>query len=78
VESFKALKDIVKDCMEDKSLPEGDITETAFFIWSAVHGMCSLVIRNRCLHVIEEEKQATILQESYKAMINILECSKRK
>jgi hypothetical protein len=64
--------------MEDKSLPEGDITETAFFIWSAVHGMCSLVIRNRCLHVIEEEKQATILQESYKAMINILECSKRK
>jgi AcrR family transcriptional regulator len=77
-DSFKVLEDIVRDCIKDKSLPEGDPTETAFFIWSAVHGMSSLIIRNRCLHVVEESKQSTILQDSYKTMFNILECFKRK
>jgi AcrR family transcriptional regulator len=71
--TFNGLKNLVAECMEKGFLLKQDVEQVAFFIWSAVHGMCSLVIRNRCGHVIEPENVDNIVEGSYKAMFNIFE-----
>jgi AcrR family transcriptional regulator len=77
-DTFQGLKSLVRECMDKGLLMEQDVEEVSFFIWSTVHGMCSLFIRNRCVHVIENESLNTIVEKSYSAMFKILEIFKNK
>lgn len=47
IRTFDLLEHTVKECMEQDFFTPADSETTAFMIWSTVHGMCSLYIRER-------------------------------
>ena len=49
VRSYEFLRNNVKECMEAGSLPEANVDVAAFSLWSQVHGIVSLIIRDRCI-----------------------------
>ncbi|MCX9009496.1 MAG: TetR/AcrR family transcriptional regulator [Candidatus Methanoperedens sp.] len=46
--SYEFLKENVEECMEAGLLPEANVDVAAFSLWSHVHGIASLIIRDRC------------------------------
>ena len=70
-DTFGALKKTVKECM-DKGHFEGHSLEAlSFMIWSLVHGMCSLEIRQRTKGV-KFSNPDTILSEGYNEYLKII------
>ena len=68
------LKQVIKDCKAAGRFKGKDINFLSFTIWSAVHGMCALLIRDRCHAYAEENIEATELMENgYKYFVNMLE-----
>lgn len=61
---FKVLVATVEEAMRKKLLSQSDPEITSFLIWSTVHGMAALFVRDRCFKVISEAKQASLLDES--------------
>ncbi|HXX58047.1 MAG TPA: TetR/AcrR family transcriptional regulator [Thermodesulfovibrionales bacterium] len=59
--SYEFLRENVKDCMEAGRLPGGDLDVATFSLWSHVHGIASLIIRERCA-MFPEEKMPLIVQ----------------
>ncbi len=53
--SYEFLKKNVKECMEAGSLPRADIDVASFSLWSHVHGIASLIIRDRCAMFSKEQ-----------------------
>jgi AcrR family transcriptional regulator len=47
--SYDVLRSTVKDCIEAGYIPKVDVEAASFALWSLVHGMASLVIRNRSM-----------------------------
>ncbi len=47
LESYELLKNNVKECMESGLFPDTNIDLAAFSLWSYVHGIASLLIRDR-------------------------------
>ena len=47
--NFEFLKATVKDCIEANILPDEDVDALAMMIWAGVHGVVSLVIRDRMM-----------------------------
>lgn len=76
--AFGQLHQTVQQCIDMGYLPPVDAEITSFFIWSTMHGMCSLHIRNRCTKVISEEKRESIVLNGYNAMVSILDNLKVK
>lgn len=76
--SFTFLKQTVSECMDKGYFPENDVEATSFFIWSTMHGMCSLQIRNRTCQVISESNQENIVEYGYSVLISMLENLKTK
>lgn len=74
--SFDGLKLTIQGCIDNGDMKFIDAEIGAFTIWSAMHGMCSLVIRNRCM-VISENRQETIPGLAYEAFIQLLENQKK-
>lgn len=52
--SYDVLRNAVRDCIEAGYLPRVDIEVASFALWSLVHGMASLVIRDRCMIPVEQ------------------------
>ncbi len=52
--SYEFLKKNVEECMEAGLLPRTDVEIAAFSLWSQVHGIASLIIRDRCAMFSEE------------------------
>lgn len=69
---FNFLKANVSACMQQGYLKSTDAEHTAFVIWSTVHGMCSLEIRNRCEKVISPANRAEIIHKGYENFIEML------
>lgn len=61
---FDVLKSTVQACMKAGLLRKSDVEVTSFLIWSTVHGMAALEVRNRCYKVISEPLRDTVLQKS--------------
>lgn len=61
---FGVLKNTVQACMKAGLLRKSDVEVTSFLIWSTVHGMAALEVRNRCYKVISEPLRETILEKS--------------
>ena len=52
--SYDVLRDAVRDCIEAGYLQEVDVEVASFTLWSLVHGIVSLIIRNRCMVPTEQ------------------------
>ncbi len=53
--SYEFLRKNVEECMEAGLLPRANVDVAAFSMWSQVHGIASLIIRDRCMMFPEEQ-----------------------
>ncbi len=53
--SYDLLKKNIEDCIEAELFPETNIDVAAFSMWAYVHGIVSLIIRERCVMFPEEQ-----------------------
>jgi AcrR family transcriptional regulator len=58
IRSYDMLRDSVQACIDAGYLPKVDVEIASFALWSLVHGMASLVIRNRCMIPGEQVEHA--------------------
>ncbi|WP_298547857.1 TetR/AcrR family transcriptional regulator [uncultured Aquimarina sp.] len=73
--AHQILLDIITDCIKDGYFKNMNAEAVAFSIWSYVHGMVSLKIRNR-MKMYPEENRLTLLKESSEIMHEILTMTK--
>jgi len=70
--TFHILKNNVEACMKQGYFQGLDIEGVSFMIWSAVHGMCSLQIRDRCKGVAFENPE-TIVERGYAVLVKMMD-----
>jgi len=70
--TFDVLKATVKDCMKAGHFKGHTLEPLAFLIWSSVHGMCSLEIRQRTKGV-NLKKPASIVADGYNEFLKIMD-----
>ncbi|KFC19621.1 TetR/AcrR family transcriptional regulator [Chryseobacterium sp. FH1] len=71
-ETFGYVKKTVEECMHQGHFQEHNSEALAFMIWSLVHGMCCLEIRQRTKGV-KFSSPETIMSEGYNEYLKILE-----
>jgi len=60
IRSYDLLKKNIEECMKEGFFPETNIDVAAFSLWSYVHGIVSLIIRDRCSMFPEEQMQPLV------------------
>jgi AcrR family transcriptional regulator len=70
--SFGALLGTVIECIQNGYFKGMDPETVSFTLWSMVHGVCSLEIRERC-SVLTEEKQTGLANRAAAIIIEMLE-----
>ena len=71
VDTFNALKRTVEECMNEGHFEGHTLEALSFMIWSLVHGMCCLEIRQRTKGV-KFSNPDTILSEGYNEYLKII------
>lgn len=71
VDTFNALKKTVEECMNEGHFEGHALEALSFMIWSLVHGMCCLEIRQRTKGV-KFSNPDTILSEGYNEYLKII------
>jgi len=71
VGTFDALRQTVKECMDQGHFLDHDLEPLSFMIWSLVHGMCSLEIRQRTKGV-KFQNPDTIVWQGYQQFVLLL------
>jgi len=61
--TLQVLKDNVQECIQAGYIKEGNVDTISFGIWSIVHGMVSLIIRDRVPR-LPKEYQMTFIEQS--------------
>ncbi len=69
--SFELLKKNVQDCMDTERIPRRDIDIVTFAFWSTVHGVASLIIRERC-SMFPKEKLPLIARETLNFLMELV------
>jgi AcrR family transcriptional regulator len=69
--TFDALRQTVKECIDKGHFSGHDLEPLSFMIWSLVHGMCSLEIRQRTKGV-KFEHADTIVWQGYQQFVLLL------
>lgn len=72
VATFGALKETVNECMQKGHFEGHSLEALSFMIWSLVHGMCCLEIRQRTKGV-KFTNPDTILFDGYNAYLKIID-----
>jgi AcrR family transcriptional regulator len=72
IATFDVLRKTVSDCMKAGHFAGHQVEPLAFLIWSTVHGMCMLDIRQRTRGVHLKNPE-TIVNMGYEAFLKILE-----
>ena len=70
-DTFNALKKTVEECMNEGHFEGHSLEALSFMIWSLVHGMCCLEIRQRTKGV-KFSNPDTILSEGYNEYLKII------
>ncbi|MFG4002268.1 TetR/AcrR family transcriptional regulator [Flavobacterium aquidurense] len=70
-DTFGALKKTVKECMDEGHFEGHSLEALSFMIWSLVHGMCCLEIRQRTKGV-KFSNPDTILSDGYNEYLKII------
>ncbi|WP_288243847.1 TetR/AcrR family transcriptional regulator [uncultured Chryseobacterium sp.] len=71
-QTFGYVKETVEDCMREGHFKDNNSEALSFMIWSLVHGMCCLEIRQRTKGV-KFSSPDTIMSEGYNEYLKILE-----
>jgi AcrR family transcriptional regulator len=58
--SYEFLRKNVEECMEAGKLPRADVDVATFSLWAHVHGIASLIIRDRCIMFPEKHLRAIV------------------
>lgn len=53
--SYEFLKENIKDCLDTSVILKAKIDVITFSLWSYIHGIASLIIRDRCIMFSEEQ-----------------------
>jgi AcrR family transcriptional regulator len=69
IRSLNILKDNVQECMNAGLIKKGGIDAVAFGIWSIVHGMVSVIIRDR-VPMLQKEHQTSFIEKSLDFMMS--------
>jgi hypothetical protein len=69
--AFGYLKSVISKCMEQGFIQGTDVDSFAYLIWSTVHGMVTISIRKRCLHIGISDHE-TVIQRAYEQFSRLL------
>jgi AcrR family transcriptional regulator len=73
------LKETLQECMDKNLIIKGDVDAIAMTIWSMVHGLVSLAIRNRFDKMFtDDQPQATLMIKGLTWFLNVLDASGNK
>jgi AcrR family transcriptional regulator len=61
IDSYDLLRQNVQECMSKGLMHSGNVETASFALWSLVHGMASLIIRQRCLMIPESQLDGLVL-----------------
>lgn len=70
--AYDFLRERVYACMKRGRIPLGDPEAAAYGMWAAVHGMASLIIRNRCV-MFPAEQLSRIAAAAFDVLIHAFE-----
>lgn len=70
--SFLGLKTTIQQCMDRGLLNFKDAEVGAYLVWSAMHGICILTAKDRCM-VISEALQDQIVELSFNSLTDMLQ-----
>jgi AcrR family transcriptional regulator len=65
------LENLVKECQGNGYFKNKEYKTLSFLIWSTMHGMCSLALRDR-MKVYEESERTKMLEKSFKMYKQVL------
>ena len=69
--NYNFLKEVIAECINENSIRISDVESGAFMIWSAVHGLASLIVMERT-HMIPEDQLGSILDQAHTAFEHLL------
>lgn len=72
------LKETIQECMDKKLIEKGDVDAVAMSIWSMVHGMVALAIRDRFDKLVPRDQMVAMMQRGLTWQLNSLEISNNK
>jgi AcrR family transcriptional regulator len=72
------LKETIQECMDKNLIEKGDVAAIAMAIWSMVHGMVSLAIRNRFDKLVQREQMVPMMNKGLTWLLNVLDASGNK
>ena len=67
------LKDAVQECMDKNMIEKGDVNAVAMAIWSMVHGMVPLAIRDRFDKLVPREQIIPMMNKGLTWLINVID-----
>lgn len=65
------LENVVKECQQHDYFKNKDYKTLSFLIWSTMHGMCSLALRDR-MKIYEEAERSKMTDKAFKMFKQIL------
>lgn len=68
--AYEALKEIIRECIEQGYMKKMDVEVAALSIWSFKHGMTSLSIRNR-FKMYNEKETKRLMKEACDVMLDL-------
>jgi AcrR family transcriptional regulator len=72
------LKETIQECMDKKLIEKGDADAISMAIWSMVHGMVSLAIRDRFDKLVVREEMVPMMTKGLTWLLNTLDASGNK
>lgn len=72
------LKDTIQECMDKNLIEKGDVNAISMAIWSMVHGMVSLAIRDRFDKLVPREQIVPMMNKGLTWLINVVEATGKK
>jgi AcrR family transcriptional regulator len=72
------LKEAIQESMDKKLIEKGDVDAISMAIWSMVHGMVSLAIRDRFDKLVPREQMVPMMTKGLTWLLNTLDASGNK
>ncbi len=73
-QTFNGLRTTIADCIKAGYFKDQEVEPLAYMVWSTVHGLASLKIRNRC-EVVNPDYQNTIVEQGLECMYDMIDPS---
>jgi len=72
------LKETVEECMQRGMIAKDDVNTVSMAIWSMVHGLVSLAIRQRFNKMMEQKDVVPMMHQALNWLLNILDDSSKR